>query len=152
MGRAGHPRARRSSSQVLAMAHLRRGRTQLQTVGCGRRCPQDCLPGHRPSCTSAAPPRSRFPSEGPSHRHPGPQTQSPLRRQELKVPLPQPTPSHLKSISRSAKSFPTHWPCHLQDTEHQAVFKALHSTLHSVQSTALSSISQVRQLRLREVE
>ena len=81
MGRAGHPRARRSSSQVLAMAHLRRGRTQLQTVGCGRRCPQDCLPGHRPSCTSAAPPRSRFPSEGPSHRHPGPQTQSPLRGQ-----------------------------------------------------------------------
>lgn len=31
VGRAGHPRARRSSSQVLAMALLRGGRTQLQT-------------------------------------------------------------------------------------------------------------------------
>lgn len=31
VGRAGHPRARRSSSHVPAMAHLRGGRTQLQT-------------------------------------------------------------------------------------------------------------------------
>ena len=31
VGRAGHPRARRSSNQDSAMAHLRGGRTQLQT-------------------------------------------------------------------------------------------------------------------------
>lgn len=88
--------------------------------GLGSRHPQDCLPGHRPSCTSAAPPRSRFPREGPP-THPGPQTRSFVMGPGTQGATPtagagRPHSSHLKS----------HWPStHLQDTGPEAARQGL---------------------------
>ena len=87
-------------------------------VGWGRRQPQDGLTGHRHSCMSAAPPRSRFPGRGASCPHPGPQTQPSLTgpgNSEYH------TPSHLKSTPQRARPFPSHCPGHLQDLGHLTV-------------------------------
>lgn len=82
------------------------------------------------SCSTTEP----FPQvRGPSHLHPGPQTQPSLtlsRVQGAQSATTTPgvkchTSSHLKSTSQCAKPFPSHCPCHLQDPEHLTVGQGL---------------------------
>lgn len=79
------------------------------------------------SCSTTEPfPRLR----GPSHLTRAPKPNPLSRARELRVPLSQqeldaPHPPHLKSKPQYAKPFPSHWLCHLQDTEQELVPKEL---------------------------
>lgn len=92
VGRAGHPRARSSRSQVPAMAHLRGGRTQLQTrgVGWGGGARETACQATGPAAPQVL--HHEPPVRGPSHPGPlPPLSTNPIhshRDRELRVPLP----------------------------------------------------------------
>ena len=81
------------------------------------------------SCSTTEP----FPSRGAPPtppRPPNPILSHGVRK--LRVPLPQQelhghTPSRQKSASQFAKPFPSHRPCHPQDTKHEVVCQGLNT-------------------------